>query len=181
MSNSFFPVDQNFVSSVSNFFPTTIHGQLSVQGRVDFFCTAIVDSSTRSFTVAAWESSEFNTRLTSWALQKEADISELKSVVAWQKHRIDYQAVYAAYLLGATTEEDYLRDSEQYVCELQRIDSERFFEVVKRLERLLDFKISIADLADYLKVDPASVASEISSGLERLEINPDTISKLISY
>lgn len=133
----------------------------SNQRHEDYFCLASVDTSTQAFSISAWKSTDIREKITTWALEKERDIFELKSVTKWQKKCLDYQSVYNAYLLGAISEDEFEHDSDEYTSDLRSLAQDEIISTVERLNKLLDFKLTIDDIASYLQTEPSAIAEAI--------------------
>jgi hypothetical protein len=129
----------------------------------DLIAMVAVDTSTQSYSISTWKTIEFRNKLISWALEKDRDIFELKSVTTWQKKCLDYQSVYNAYLLGSLTEEEFEKDSDEYTTEIRNISKNEILSTFARLNRLLEFHISTSDLASYLQTDSSSVSDALES------------------
>ncbi len=85
--------------------------------------------------------------------------------IKWQKKRIDYQATYQAFLLGAMTEEEFKEESSKYTITLRDVtDFEALNnELMKMSVALRDFDFTLADAADFLQVSLADLHTAISS------------------
>lgn len=101
-------------------------------------------------------------QLTAWASAVEQDVQVLKHVTNWQKRRLDYQALYNAFLLGAISEEDFVSDAEQFVTEIRETQPEQIVSKYEQVSRLLDFELSVADFADFMDAEPEQVRKVLS-------------------
>ncbi|MFS8973845.1 hypothetical protein PO002_04925 [Cupriavidus necator] len=92
-------------------------------------------------------------RLQAWASAKEHDVAALKRVTRWQKRRLDYQALYNAYVLGAVSEDDFLKDAEEFSSDIKEVSEAQIAENISHLSRLLDFELTASDYADFMDTE----------------------------
>jgi hypothetical protein len=157
------PISEKDVNLYTTTSSTPARVSVPPQNQVDYVLLASVNTSTQSLAISAWRSIDFEKQLNVWAFEKERDISELKSVVLWQKKCLTYQSIYSAFLLGILTEEEFEHDSEEYTSDIRDVTKEEILSTVDRLNRLLEFKFTVFDFANYLQTDPSVVSDAIES------------------
>jgi len=104
------------------------------------------------------QTSEFSRHIDEYAGNTKADINALKSFAAWQRKYIDFQATYAAFLLGAISEDEFETDSQQYAPKIRDLPQESIAFEIDRLSKLLEFDLRVTEMAEYLEVNPSAVS-----------------------
>jgi hypothetical protein len=112
--------------------------------------------------VSAWKTIDFQSALSSILAQKDSTIDKLKNVTNWQKHRLDYQAVYNAYLLGSLDENEFIEESEKFSTEYQKIESGKLAIDIQTYSNILDFNLTSSDYADFFGVELSDITQAIS-------------------
>lgn len=120
------------------------------------------DSLTRSVVGHTWETAEFVRGLSAWAMERSDEVDLLKDFAAWQKNKLDYGAVHAAWLLEAMSDEEFEEEASKYVNEIGEQDPRRMADVAEKLVRLLDFELTTSELADFLHAEPRAVLDSIA-------------------
>lgn len=128
-----------------------------------------IDSST-IVTCQFWDTNDVRDQLVASHDSLYKDIDALKVVVNWQRKSLNYQSVYNAYLIGLMTEEEFDKESDSYISEIKEAPIDQVAEVVQRLDRLLDFKLSEAELAEHLEVPLEAVEQAVN--MLRVEQQP---------
>jgi hypothetical protein len=95
--------------------------------------------------------------LFSLVVDQKEDIAALQDVVMWQKHLLDYQALNNAYQLGTMTADEFEAEAENFVSDYVEPDVRSVTELVGRLHRLLPFKMSVSEYADFFRVEPLAM------------------------
>lgn len=177
MENTYTPPNSHFLQKahekVVNLYASTssVPAKISVPQpyQFNYVLLASVDTSTQSFSISTLSENDFKEKLTNWAFNKERDIFELKSVVEWQRKCLDYQSIYSAYLLGMLNEEEFERDSDEYASDIRDITKEAIVSTVDRLNRLVDCKFTVADIASYLQTDTSIVFDALEHTSNRIK------------
>jgi hypothetical protein len=107
--------------------------------------------------------------------QKDIALFRLKSVVNWQKTRLDYQSVYSAYLLGAMDEEEFMVEAEVFATEYKDLEFSVIAQEIRELSKLLDFELSAIDYADYFGVEHHAVIEAMSFPSIEYHLNEDHV------
>ena len=112
--------------------------------------------------VSAWRTFDFQSALSSILAQKDSTIDKLKTVTNWQKHRLDYQAVYNAYLLGSLDENEFIEESDKFSTEYKKIDAGKLAIDIQAYSNILDFNLTSSDYADFFGVELSDISYAIS-------------------
>ena len=154
---------QSTVSSGSEEFrmPLTA-GQIQ---HFDHIFRITTDLYTQTLVARSWQTGEVEARISAWVDEKLSDSRLLCSFAVWQKKKLDYNGVYAAYLLDGMTEEEFVEEAQKYAKELEVRDPCFIVEVTEKLMRLLPFELTTADIADFLNTEPRLVLAAISSAV----------------
>lgn len=142
----------------------------------NFFCNddmlhrTVVDSTTKSLTIASWPTIEAMSYFRQKQLSYDEDIEILKKITEWQHRNIEYQATYSAYLLGAIDEAEFEIDSQEYVSEIKEIPPEQIAPTIEKIVSLLSFQLSPSELAEYFEVDLNTINQALSQ-LPSIELN----------
>ncbi|MEM5449885.1 hypothetical protein [Paraburkholderia guartelaensis] len=128
----------------------------------DYMFRFRTDAYTQSIVGNHWETAEFVRVLQSLAMERSEEVDLLKSFAEWQKNKLDYSAVYTAWLLEAMSDEEFEEESSKYVVEIDDRDPRKVADVAERLVRLLPFELSTSEIADYLRAEPRSVLEAIA-------------------
>lgn len=121
------------------------------------------DSQTQSLVTYRWNTSEFMHGVVSWANQRTEEVELLTSFAVWQRRKLDYDGVYAAWLLEAISEEEFVEEASKFAVVLGEQDPETVVEVANKLVSLLPFELTTADLAEFLRTEPRAVLEAIAS------------------
>lgn len=121
------------------------------------------DFLTQSLVTQWCDTNELQRFVIGLAETKQHDVDLLKSFAAWQKKKLDYQAVYNAYILEAISEEEFEEESAPYVVEIKEVDSAAIGKAMDELVELLPFEVSTSDFADYFECEPEDVVLAISA------------------
>ncbi|KVA11848.1 hypothetical protein WI41_07070 [Burkholderia latens] len=152
-------------SSVGN---TTSHGVILPVGTAlepfDRIVRISTDLLTQSLVTQWCETDELQRVVFDWAQAKQHEVDLLKSFAAWQKKKLDYQAVYNAYILEAISEEEFEEESTPYVVEIKEVDPLMVGRTMDELVELLPFEVSTSDFADYFECEPEDVVLAIAAG-----------------
>lgn len=133
-----------------------IPSHLSLQSK-DVVHRTVFDTLTNSFSHISCRTSDALFQFTHYLNEKEEDIAALKIIANWQHRQIDYQSVYTAFLLGALTEEEFEIESEPFVSQFKEIPTFKLAKILKRLDTVLDFKLSPSEYSEYLEVEPNAI------------------------
>jgi hypothetical protein len=128
----------------------------------DLVLRVVVGASSKSFDIAAWKTVDFQAALQSIITSKDAAIGSLKAITNWQKHRLDYQAVYNAYLLGSIEEDEFVEESDKFSTDYKHIEPVLIAAAIQKYSTLLDFTLSPADYADFFGVELTAVMTAVS-------------------
>jgi hypothetical protein len=131
----------------------------------------IVDSSTKSVSTTSWPTSELNKQI-EWYLQHRtnSDIEVLKKYAKWQRKYIDYQATYAALLLGAISEDDFEREAEKNSPDIRDLPIDALVPEITQLTELLDFDLRTQELADYFETEPNIINEALKRAYNYLQV-----------
>ncbi|WP_208278607.1 MULTISPECIES: hypothetical protein [Bacteria] len=112
-----------------------------------------------------------------WYLRYKStsDVEVLKKYAKWQRKYIDYQATYAALLLGAISEEDFEKDAEQYAPDIKDLPLESIIPEIAQLESLLDFDLRTQELADYFEAEPNTINQALEQVYTYLQLKDKKI------
>lgn len=129
--------------------------------REDVLCR-ILTTTTTTTVAGIWDTATFAETFLKTLEQSDQAISRLKSITKWQKHRLDYQAVYSAYLLGAMNEEEFMKEADNYATEYQEKPISAVLDEIKEIQMLLDFEMSPSDFSDYLGIEQHVISNALS-------------------
>lgn len=129
----------------------------------DYICHFVPMTTSAHGHISFCETDAFKETLMAAVVQKDKDIWRLKTVTNWQKHRLDYQSVYSAYLLGAISEPEFVEEAEKFSSDYREMRPAEIVATIQDLSRLLEFKLSVADYADYLGVEQDAVMSAVQN------------------
>lgn len=149
------------VSTASHQFAQAKPAVMSTSGHHDLVLR-VVGASSNSFDIAAWRTVDFQAALQSIITSKDAAIDRLKAITNWQKHRLDYQAVYNAYLLGSIEEDEFIEESDKFSTDYKLIEPVLIAADIQTYSTLLDFTLSPADYADFFGVELTAVMTAVS-------------------
>lgn len=105
--------------------------------------------------VTMWETAELRARFDSTVHSLVRKVNTLKCIVKWQRQKLDYQAMYTAYLLGTLPEDEFLKDSDRYValpC-LNVAPAESLGEQVAEISQLTEGLLDPVDTAEFLGLE----------------------------
>lgn len=122
---------------------------------------------TKSYTIKSWPASEIEWQVSQYLNTKEQDIATLQQYATWQRHYIDFQATYAAFLLGALSEEEFEADSQQYAPNIKDVEPDSLVASIERLSTLLEFELRASELAEFFQVDQ----SVVNNAMNKANIN----------
>lgn len=108
-----------------------------------------------------WDTESVRDMLSAAHESLHRDVQALKIVVNWQRKSLCYQSVYNAYLLGAINEGEFEEESDAYISETKTLPIQDVADVIVRLDRLLDFELGNAELAEHLEVPIQSVEQAV--------------------
>jgi hypothetical protein len=120
-----------------------------------------------SFDVAGVKTQTIKDGLNSFYFQYQKDISLLSSVIYWQKRTIEYQATYAAFLLGSLSDDEFEKESINFTYHQKAIPPEHIASVVNRIDSLTGLKFDTSDYSSYFKCSQ----SNVMEGFKLLESN----------
>ncbi len=145
-------LDQNVLSGEN------LH--LSVSDRIVRYVTTTANF---GMPVGSWRTQDVMKRFQTLLNDKDEAIECLKSVAVWQKHRLDYQAVYNAYLLEAIDEDEFIEESERFSRDCKQIAPALIADRITKISGLLSFNLGPTDYADYfgVEVDAVKEASKL--------------------
>lgn len=129
----------------------------------DFLCR--VNHSAASTTVTTWQTAHVAELISAKFVQYESSIETLRSVIYWQKNRLDYDSVHSAYLLGTLTEEEFLEEADKFMRDTVRLPSPVIAEQVAKIEQALNDRLSPSDYADYLGVEIEDVLAALPEAI----------------
>jgi hypothetical protein len=109
-----------------------------------------------------WEADEFMHGAVMWVNERAAEVGLLTCFAAWQKRKLDYDGVYAAWLLEATTEEEFVEEAKKFAVILTEKDPQYMVQVAEKLVSLLPFELTTADLAEFLQTEPRALLDAIA-------------------
>lgn len=95
--------------------------------------------------------------------RKNDVVDTLRGIVHWQKRRLDYQAIYSAYLLGAIGEKEFEEDSEEFSNEIRNISFDDLVSAISKIRRATDLDFATADFADYFSAEASSIIPAIEA------------------
>lgn len=95
--------------------------------------------------------------LNTYLAQHSKNTELLRSVIYWQKRTIDYQALYAAFLLDSLSEEDFEHEAEKFTIHQKRILPEKIAFDIEQLDSLIEIKFDTSDYSDYFKCSQENV------------------------
>ncbi|GJI96182.1 hypothetical protein RugamoR57_29000 [Duganella caerulea] len=130
--------------------------------RSDTVHRVVIDTATKYVSINSYQTTELVSAFGSAAFQSHCDVEALKVVANWQRKYINYQSVYSAYLIGALDDKEFEEEANAYVSEARSVSPESLVDIVGRLNRLLDFKLSDSEMAEYLEVDTESVEKALN-------------------
>ena len=151
--------ERNIVISAAGAGKTSLLAAYSAGSPLDVMCR--ISSSAATTTLSTWQTADFSKFLYARFSKLENSVHILRSVVSWQKHRIDYDALHAAYTLGAITEEEFLKDAEQFVREQVSLPSNVICQNIAEINEALDGNMSVDEYADFLNVDVDDVLAAV--------------------
>lgn len=177
----------SFDKSVSHRYPTTTTSTKFVnawsdvpktqiiedEASQDVIFRLIVDGVNSTIDISSWKTVDFQTAINSIVSQKDSIIRKLKDITSWQKHRLDYQAVYTAYLLGSIEEEEFIEEADKFASNYKSIEPAKIAIEIESYSKLLDFKLTASDYSDFFSVDLMTViqATSLLSSEVRESIN----------
>lgn len=133
---------------------------------VDMLHRTVVDNSTRSMSIYSCHTSDFKEQMDWQFAWHQRDVEKLKKYATWQRKYIDFQATYAAFLLGALSEEEFEKDSEEYAPNIRDMSVDEVVYEIEHLSNLVDFDLRSVELAEFLETDQ----SIVDEALERLHV-----------
>ena len=95
--------------------------------------------------------------LNTYLAQHSQNTELLRSVIYWQKRTIDYQALYAAFLLDSLSEEDFEQEAYKFTIHLKRIPPEKIAFDIEQLDSLIGIKFDTSDYSDYFQCSQENV------------------------
>ncbi|WP_035952013.1 hypothetical protein [Burkholderia multivorans] len=128
----------------------------------DHLVRVSTDLLTQSIVGQRWDTADFMRGVMQWANDRTGEVDLLASFAAWQKSKLDYNAVYTAWLMEAMSEEEFEEEALKYTVEIDDQDPRRVVQVAEKLANLLPFEISTSDLAAFLHADPRAVLDSIA-------------------
>ncbi len=161
MTNSFANVDQQLGDT----------GDLWFQN--DMIHRTILNRATTSVQIMSVPTSEIGRRIDEYSGANRADVRLLQKYAAWQRKYIDFQATYAAFLLGAISEEEFETDSEQFSPKIRELDPNSIVGEIDQLGRLLEFELRPVELAEYFETHP----SVVNSALQRIHTKIESMNE----
>ncbi|MEX3952008.1 hypothetical protein AB4Y40_30165 [Paraburkholderia sp. EG287B] len=126
------------------------------------FQTVQTDELTRSVVGHTWETREFVRGLRAWAVERTDEVNLLRDFAIWQKRKLDFAGVYAAYLLDAITDDEFDEESLKYAIPLHAKCEVGAVGTAEKLVSLLPFELTTADLAEFLKTEPRALLRAIA-------------------
>lgn len=129
----------------------------------DTLTRTIVDGVTQSIYSASWPTAEVNKGIEWYLSKRNEDVSVLQKYAKWQRKYIDFQATYAAFLLGAISEDEFETDSQQYAPNIREIATDELIPKIEHLAELLDFDLRASELAEYFETEQ-SIANKALEG-----------------
>jgi hypothetical protein len=134
---------------------------------VDRMVRLSTDFQTQSLVTHVWNTSEFMYGVQLWANQRTEEVELLASFATWQKRKLDYDGVYAAWLLEAISEEEFVEEASKFAVVLGELDPGTVVAVSNKLVSLLPFEVTTADLAEFLRTDPPQSPRHLRHRLTR--------------
>jgi hypothetical protein len=134
----------------------------STNAPVDHTVQLPTDYFTQTVVPPRWTTSQILDGIVHWTNERAIDVDLLKEFAAWQKRKLDYDGVYAAWLLEAMSEHEFIEEAKKFAVVLGERDPKHVVDVAERLARLLPFDLTTAEIAEFLKTEPRSVLSAIA-------------------
>ena len=95
--------------------------------------------------------------------EQDEDIRYLKAITKWQKHRLDYQAVYNAYLLEAIDETEFLEEADKFSSTYREVNPSEIISGIEKISKLVPFSLDLSDYADFFGVETETVRAAFAS------------------
>lgn len=92
-------------------------------------------------------------QLSKWMNCMMADVSQLKGVIRWQHHLIDYNSSYQAYLMDQLSDEEFEEVAEKFAYEPREIDVEQLAAGVERIYSLTGIAYTPSDICSLFQCD----------------------------
>lgn len=94
--------------------------------------------------------------------QSEEIIGCLRSIVRWQKSRLDYSELHTAYVMGALSEEEFVKDAEAFAAQIVVLPKEEVATCLQRVFAATEVRFSASDLADLMNIEVEAVFQALS-------------------
>lgn len=107
--------------------------------------------------VSPWKTWSLNSVFRAVLHEQDEDIRYLKAITEWQKHRLDYQAVYNAYLLEAIDESEFLEEAEKFSSTYREVEPSEMVAGIAKISKLVSFRLDLSDYADFFGVETEAV------------------------
>ena len=91
-------------------------------------------------------------------MTNKTGIELLRSVILWMQAKINYQALYTAYLLNSSMSEDeFEKQADKFTVHQKDIPVEQIASGIKRIRSLTWMEFSVSDYASYFQCSEESV------------------------
>jgi hypothetical protein len=123
----------------------------------DMLLRVMPENNFKTITITSVSTQTVVDGLNTYLAQHLQNTELLCSVIYWQKRTIDYQALYAAFLLDSLSEEDFEQEAEKFTIHQKRILPEKIAFDIEQLDSLIGIKFDTSDYSDYFQCSQENV------------------------
>lgn len=128
---------------------------------IDRVIIRYVNTSSIDKQVFSWKSQNLISAFQTVLHEQDEDIRYLKAITDWQKHRLDYQAVYNAYLLEAIDESEFLKEAEKFASMYREVEPSEIVAGIAKISKLVSFSLDLSDYADFFGIEMDAVKAAV--------------------